>query len=74
MNFLDITLAQIMFGIGAGIMVFGGVCSVMWLVNKIINWAWWKKENRQYLKDWWYFLDHKNEILEYIKNSKQKRE
>jgi len=37
-NILDITLGQILFGLGAGIVIFGGFSLILWLVDYIIKW------------------------------------
>ena len=68
LNIMDITLAQIMSGIGAGVLIFGGIVAVLYLISCIINWNWWKKENREDFSYFRYFLKHKEEIKKYIEN------
>ena len=69
----DITLAQIMFGMGAGLLIAGGIAGVLWLISYIINWTWWKKENRKDLADLRFFFNHREEIKECIENSVSKK-
>ncbi len=66
MSLLDITLAQIMYGVGAAILILGGINIILVLINSIINWTWWKKENRKDFSDIRYFFNHREEIKKYI--------
>ena len=69
-NILDITLGQIILGLGAGIVIFGGISLILWLINYIINWKWWRKEFRKDFYVLRYFFRHKEEIEKYIKGKK----
>lgn len=54
MTTCEITLSQVLFGVGAGVLI------------AVINWAWWKRKNRKDLNSLRFFLNHQNEIEEYI--------
>ncbi len=69
----DITLFQIMLGVGAGFLIFGGFAGILYLINYIINWNWWKKENRRDFADFRFFLNHRYEIKKCIENSTAKK-
>ena len=67
MSLLDLTLTQIMYGVGATILILGGVNLILYLISSIINWIWWKKENRKDFNDMRYFFNHREEIKKYIR-------
>ena len=69
-NILDITLGQILFGLGAGIVIFSGFSLILWLVDYIIKWKWWGREFRKDFYDLRYFFQHNEEIKKYIKEKK----
>lgn len=69
----DITLSQIMFGMGAGLLIAGGISGILWLISYIINWKWWKKEHRKDFADLRFFFNHREEIKKCIENSASKK-
>jgi len=66
MSLLDITLEQIIYGLGATILVLGGLNLIQFLISSFINWTWWKKTYRTDLKYLRYYLKHKEEIKKYL--------
>jgi hypothetical protein len=69
----EITFGQIMYGVVDGIIILGGFCLLLYLISYIINWYWWKKENRNDLMYLRFFLNHREDIKKYIENSPAKK-
>lgn len=74
MGFLEITLVQIMYGLITGMLILGGIAMILALISLIIDWTWWKKEYRKDLRDWKYFVEHRQEILDCINKRNLKTE
>jgi len=66
MNLLDIRLQDLLLGF-SGVLAILILCTlILWSIEWIINWKWWKKEYRQDFKYFRYFLEHREEIKKYI--------
>lgn len=73
MSLEEITLSQILYGMGAGLIIAVAIAILLYLINYIINWTWWKKENRKDFADLQYFFKHRDEIKNYIKNQSKNK-
>ncbi len=73
MAFWDITLYQIIYNLGGLGCILGIFAFMLYLINYIINWYWWKKENRKDLADLRFFLNHRDEIKKCVENSAAKK-
>lgn len=70
MSILDITFGQILLYAGIIAILLFIFVIILALISKTIDWVWWKKENRRDFDSLRYFLRHRDEIIEAIKNKK----
>ena len=62
----EMPLIDILHGFEASILILACFAVVLYIVNYIINWVWWKKENRRDLYEFRYYLKNKEKIKEWI--------